>query len=68
MIEVAEVEKVRAASQQSGSLQGSEPVDLSGQGTYDAFLGTAHLGILNSPTTWQLTLDFLTNPSARRSP
>ena len=53
---------------QSATLQGSEQVDLTGQGAYDPFLGTAHLGILNSPATWQLTLDFLTNPSPRRRP
>jgi pimeloyl-ACP methyl ester carboxylesterase len=52
---------------QSATLQGAEQVDLSGQGAYDPLLGTAHLGILNSPTTRQLTLDFLTDPSARRT-
>ena len=35
-------------------------VDLVGQGRYDAVLGTAHLGILNSPETWALVGDFLT--------
>lgn len=35
-------------------------VDLRGQGAYDAVLGTAHLGILNSPETWALVADFLT--------
>jgi pimeloyl-ACP methyl ester carboxylesterase len=34
-------------------------VDLVGQGAYDALLGTAHLGILNSPQTWNLVADFL---------
>ena len=53
---------------QSATLQGAEEVDLTGQGVHDPFLGTAHLGILNSPDTWQLTLEFLTNPSPRRSP
>ena len=52
----------------SAMLQGAEQVDLTGQGAFDALLGTSHLGILNSPTTWQLTLDFLTNPSHRRFP
>jgi len=53
---------------QSATLQGAEEVDLTGQGVHDPFLGTAHLGILNSPDTWQLTLEFLTNPSPPRSP
>jgi hypothetical protein len=35
-------------------------VDLRGQGAYDAVLGTAHLGILNSRETWALVADFLT--------
>jgi pimeloyl-ACP methyl ester carboxylesterase len=35
-------------------------VDLVGQGQYDAILGSAHLGILNSPETWSLVADFLT--------
>jgi pimeloyl-ACP methyl ester carboxylesterase len=34
-------------------------VDLVGQGRYDAILGSAHLGILNSPKTWALVSDFL---------
>jgi pimeloyl-ACP methyl ester carboxylesterase len=34
-------------------------VDLVGQGRYDPILGTAHLGILNSPETWSLVADFL---------
>jgi pimeloyl-ACP methyl ester carboxylesterase len=38
-------------------------VDLVGQGRYDAILGTAHLGILNSPETWSLVADFLTAPN-----
>ncbi len=52
---------------QSATLQGARQVDLTGQGLYDPILGTAHLGILNSPTTWQLALDFLTDPSHRRT-
>jgi pimeloyl-ACP methyl ester carboxylesterase len=52
----------------SAMLQGAEQVDLTGQGAFDAILGTSHLGILNSPTTWQLTLEFLANPSHRRHP
>ena len=31
-----------------------------GQGAYDPVLHTSHLGILNSPQTWQATLEFLT--------
>jgi pimeloyl-ACP methyl ester carboxylesterase len=45
---------------QSATLEGSTQVDLTGQGVHDPFLLTAHLGILNSPQTWQLALDFLT--------
>ena len=36
-------------------------VDLVGQGRYDPILGTAHLGILNSPETWSLVSEFLAN-------
>jgi len=43
-------------------LRGATNVDLTGQGAYDPFLGTAHLGIINSPETWELALDFLTAP------
>lgn len=52
----------------SATLRGAEEVDLTGQGAYDPILGTAHLGILNSPDTWQLTLDFLTDRSPHRYP
>lgn len=34
---------------------------LTGQGAYDPILHTGHLGILNSPQTWQATLEFLTD-------
>ena len=37
----------------------AENVDLLGQGRYDPILGTAHLGILNSPETWSLVSEFL---------
>jgi pimeloyl-ACP methyl ester carboxylesterase len=50
----------------SATLQRAEQVDLLGQGKYDLALGTAHLGILNSPETWAIALDFLTDPSPRR--
>ena len=51
---------------QSATLQGAEEIDLTGQGVYDPFLGTAHLGIVNSPETWAATLAFLTDPSRAR--
>lgn len=46
----------------SARLEGSlaRNVDLVGQGRFDAALGAAHLGILNSPETWTLAGDFLT--------
>jgi pimeloyl-ACP methyl ester carboxylesterase len=44
----------------SASLRGAREVALTGQGAYDPFLHTSHLGILNSPQTWQATLGFLT--------
>jgi pimeloyl-ACP methyl ester carboxylesterase len=47
----------------SAALKGARQIDLTGQGAYDAVLGTTHLGILNSPQTRQATLEFL---SARR--
>lgn len=43
----------------SAALQGARRLDLPGQGAYDPILGTAHIGILNSPQTWRATLDFL---------
>jgi len=43
----------------SAMLRGARQLDLVGQGAYDPFLGTGHLGILNSPQTRQATLDFL---------
>jgi hypothetical protein len=51
---------------QSATLQRADQVDLVGQGKYAGILGTAHLGILNSPETWEIAFDFLTNPSRRR--
>ena len=44
----------------SATLAGAQELDLAGQGVHDPFLLTAHLGILNSPQTWQAALDFLT--------
>jgi hypothetical protein len=52
---------------ESATLQGAEQVDLTGQGLYDSILGTAHLGILNSPQSWRLALDFIAGPSHRRN-
>jgi pimeloyl-ACP methyl ester carboxylesterase len=43
----------------SALLDGAPSIDLTGQGQYDPILGTAHLGILNSPTTWADALKFL---------
>jgi pimeloyl-ACP methyl ester carboxylesterase len=48
---------------QSAELQGAAEIDLTGQGVYDPFLGTAHLGILDSPQTWAAALAFLTEGS-----
>jgi pimeloyl-ACP methyl ester carboxylesterase len=53
---------------QSATLQGSQQLDLTGQGQYDPILGTSHLGILNSPDTWGAALTFLTSPSHSRNP
>jgi hypothetical protein len=53
---------------QSATLRGAEQLDLTGQGQYDPILGTAHLGILNSPDTWEAALAFLTSPSQSRNP
>jgi lipase (class 2) len=44
----------------SAELRGAPTLNLTGQGGYDPILGTAHLGILNSPQTWAATLGFLT--------
>jgi pimeloyl-ACP methyl ester carboxylesterase len=43
----------------SASLKGAQELDLTKQGVHDPFLGTTHLGILNSPDTWAATLRFL---------
>jgi hypothetical protein len=44
----------------SAELRGAPTLNLTGQGIHDPILGTAHLGILNSPDTWSATLAFLT--------
>ena len=51
---------------ESATLQGANQVDLVNQGQFDTILGTSHLGILDSPETWGIAFDFLTNPSHRR--
>jgi pimeloyl-ACP methyl ester carboxylesterase len=43
----------------SARLRGAREIDLTGQGVFDTLIGTAHLGILNSPVTWERALDFL---------
>jgi len=43
----------------SARLRGAREVNLTGQGAHDPILTSAHLGILNSPDTWQPALDFL---------
>ncbi|HEY2561707.1 MAG TPA: hypothetical protein VGI48_18500 [Caldimonas sp.] len=48
----------------SASLRGAREISLTGQGAYDPILQTSHLGILNSPQTWQATLEFLTDARA----
>ncbi len=50
----------------SAPLRGARETALSGQGAFDAVLGTAHLGILNSPATWAATLEFLSDRHPRR--
>jgi hypothetical protein len=44
---------------QSARLKGAREVNLVGQGAFDDVLGSAHLGILNSPVTWERAFDFL---------
>ena len=43
----------------SAEIRGARQLDLNGQGAYDPILGTAHLGILNSPQTREATVEFL---------
>ena len=51
----------------SASLKGAREINLTGQGIYDPFAATTHLGILNSPDTRKATLDFLTERLHPRS-
>jgi pimeloyl-ACP methyl ester carboxylesterase len=53
---------------QSATLEGAQQLDLTGQGQYDSVLRTGHLGILNSPDTWNAALAFLTSASQSRNP
>jgi len=50
---------------QSARIAGARELDLVNQGVFDAILGTSHLGILNSPTTWQAGFDFLAQTGPR---
>jgi pimeloyl-ACP methyl ester carboxylesterase len=50
----------------SAGLKGAREIELTRQGTFDTVLGTAHLGILNSPVTWDHALEFLTDGRRRR--
>ncbi len=43
----------------SALLEGAATFGLTGQGKYDPVLQAAHLGILNSPSTWAAALGFL---------
>ena len=43
----------------SASLRGAREIVLTGQGAYDPILRSGHLGILNSPQTWQAAFEFL---------
>jgi pimeloyl-ACP methyl ester carboxylesterase len=47
----------------SPTLEGAKNVGLTGQGAHDLF-GTGHLGIINSPETWQLAYEWLTAPES----
>jgi hypothetical protein len=45
---------------ESALLAGAEKtISLTGEGSHDPILGTAHLGILNSPDTWSAALAFI---------
>jgi hypothetical protein len=44
----------------SARLRGAANLDVTGQGRYDDVLGSAHLGILNSPEVWQRAFEWLT--------
>jgi pimeloyl-ACP methyl ester carboxylesterase len=46
----------------SALLAGAPSLDLVGQAQFDPILGSAHLGIVNSPQTWDAAFQFLNNP------
>jgi len=50
----------------SARIEGAREIDLIGQGVFDHVLGVSHLGILNSPDTWQSGFDFLSGGPGRR--
>ena len=50
----------------SPTLRGATNVVLTGQGAFD-ILGSAHLGIVDSPTVWDLAADFLLEPLPGRN-
>lgn len=50
----------------SARIAGAREIDLTGQGAFDDVLGSAHLGILNSPVTWQRAFEFLSEGAGRR--
>jgi pimeloyl-ACP methyl ester carboxylesterase len=43
----------------SALLAGAPHLDFAGEGKFDAVLGSAHLGLLNSPDSWNAALNFL---------
>ena len=50
----------------SAKLRGARELDLTGQGIHDPILATTHLGIWNSPDTWQATWRFLRSHERER--
>lgn len=52
---------------ESAKLSDAVNVDVTGQGQYDPFLGTAHLGIVNSPQVWALAHDFLSRKGSGKN-
>ncbi len=46
----------------SALLEGAPSIDLVGQGQFDPVLNASHLGIVNSPQTWQAVQQFLAPP------
>ena len=51
---------------ESARLRGAREINLRDQGVFDTVAGSAHLGILASPTTWDAALDFLTDGKRHR--